>query len=93
MTHTWNLQAVKDHRGHFFVADALADGLTKVPDVDQPFDSTTIDGSVMVLFDGRWEAQKLNEAAYNSMFAKDDARYARMLTVLANELKKRTTAQ
>ena len=88
-----NLQAVKEHRGHFFVVDSLADGLKKVPEVDQPFDSTTIDGAVMVMFDGRWDAQKLNEAAYNSMFAKDDARYARMLIILANELKKKTTAQ
>ena len=88
-----NLQAVADHKGHFFVVDSLADGLKKVPDVDQPFDSTTIDGSVMVMFDGKWDAQKLNQAAYESMFAKDDARYARMLTVLANELRKRTTIE
>jgi hypothetical protein len=88
-----NLQAVKEHKGHFFVVDSLADGLKKVPDVDQPFDSTTIDGSVMVMFDGKWDLQKLNEAAYNSMFAKDDARYARLLTILANELRKKTTVQ
>ena len=88
-----NLQAVKEHKGHFFVVDSLADGLKRVPDVDQPFDSTTIDGSVMVMFDGKWDLQRLNEAAYNSMFAKDDARYARLLTILANELRKKTTAQ
>ena len=28
-----NLQAVKEHRGHFFVVDSLADGLKKVPEV------------------------------------------------------------
>jgi len=88
-----NLQAVQEHRGHFFVVDSLADGLKKVPEVDQPFDSTTIDGAIMVMFDGKWDAQKLNEAAYNSMFAKDDARYARLLTILANELRKKTTVQ
>jgi hypothetical protein len=88
-----NLQAVADHKGHFFVVDSLADGLRKLPAVDQPFDSTTIDGSVMVMFDGKWDAQKLNEGAYNAMFEKDDVRYARMLTILSNELKKRTTAQ
>jgi hypothetical protein len=88
-----NLQAVKDHKGHFFVVDSLADGLRKVPETDQPFDSTTIDGAVMVMFDGKWDAQKLSESGYNAMFAKDDARYARMLTILANELKKKTTAQ
>jgi hypothetical protein len=47
----------------------------------------------MVMFDGKWDAQRLSESGYNAMFAKDDARYARMLTVLASELKKRTTAQ
>jgi hypothetical protein len=88
-----NLQAVKEHSGHFFVVDSLADGLKKVPDVDQPFDSTTIDGSVMVMFDGKWDAQKLNQAGYDSMFAKDDGRYARMLTILANELRKKTTIE
>ncbi len=87
-----NLQAVDDHKGHYFVVDSLADGLRKVPEVDQPFDSTTIDGAVLVMFDGKWDAQKLTESGYNEMFAKDDARYARMLTILANELRKKTTA-
>ena len=88
-----NLQAVADHRGHYFIVDSLADGLKRIPEVDQPFDSTTIDGGVSVTFDGRWAGQKLTEAGYNQMFEKDDARYARMLTILANELRKRTTAQ
>ena len=88
-----NLQSVQDHRGHFFIVDSLANGLKKVPDVDQLFDSTTTDGSVTVMFDGKWDAQKLSADAYDSTFAKDDARYARMLTILANELKKKTTAQ
>jgi hypothetical protein len=88
-----HLQAVRDHKGHFFVVDSLADGLKKVPEMDQPFDSTTIDGAVMVMFDGKWNAQKLSESGYTAMFAKDDARYARMLTILAAELRKKTTAQ
>ena len=44
-------------------------------------------------FDGRWEAQKLTEAGYNSMFAKDDVWYAGLLTILGIELRKKTTAQ
>ena len=88
-----NLQAVADHRGHYFIVDSLADGLKRIPEVDQPFDSTTIDGNVSVTFDGKWAGQKLTEAGYNQMFEKDDARYARMLTILANELKRKTTAQ
>ncbi len=86
-----NLQAVKDHSSHFFVVDLLADGLKRLPAADQPFDSTTIDGTVTVSFDGKWGGQKLSEAGYNAMFARDDARYARLLTILANELRKRTT--
>jgi hypothetical protein len=88
-----DLQAVADHRGHYFIMDSLADGLKRIPAVDEPFDSTTIDGAVSVTFDGKWAGQKLTEAGYNQMFEKDDARYARMLTLLANELRKRTTAQ
>jgi hypothetical protein len=88
-----HLQAVRDHKGHFFVVDSLADGLKRMPAVDEPFDSTTTDGDISVAFNGRWDAQKLTETGYNTMFAKDDVRYARMLTILANELKKRTTAQ
>lgn len=88
-----NLQAVADHKGHYFIVDSLADGLKRVPEVDQPFDSSTIDGAVSVTFDGKWAGQKLTEAGYNQMFEKDDVRYARMLTILANELRKRTTAQ
>lgn len=88
-----NLQAVRDHKGHFFVVDSLADGLRRVPAADQPFDSTTIDGAVMVMFDGKWEAQKLSDSGYNAMFAKDDARYAKMLTLLATELRKKTTVE
>jgi len=88
-----NLQAVADHRGHYFIVDSLADGLKRIPEVDQPFDSTTIDGSVSVTFDGKWIGQKLTEVGYNQMFEKDDVRYARMLTVLASELRKKSTAQ
>jgi hypothetical protein len=88
-----NLQAVADHRGHYFIVDSLADGLKRIPEVDQPFDSTTVDGAVSVTFDGKWAGQKLTETGYNQMFEKDDARYARMLTILANELRKRSTAQ
>jgi hypothetical protein len=88
-----NLQAVADHKGHFFVVDSFADGLKKMPNVDAPFDSTTIDGAVMVMYDNRWDAQNLTQAGYDAMFAKDDARYARMLTILANELRKKTTIE
>ena len=86
-----SLQSVVNHKGHFFVVDMQNDGLKRVCEPDQPFDSTTTDGGATIQFDGKWEAQKLNEAAYNEKFAKDDARYAKILKVLATELRKKTT--
>lgn len=87
-----DLQSVASRKGHFFVMDLQADGLKRVCEPDQPFDNTTIDGGTSISFDGKWDAQKLSEADYNAKFSKDDARYARMLKVLATELRKKTTA-
>jgi hypothetical protein len=86
-----SLQSVDNHKGHFFVVDMLNDGLKRVNEPDQAFDSTTIDGGTTTQFDGKWSEQKLSEADYNAKFAKDDARYARMLKILATELRKKTT--
>jgi hypothetical protein len=88
-----SLQSVVNHKGHFFVIDMLNDGLKRINDPDQAFDSTTTDGSAAIQFDGKWDAQKLTEADYNAKFAKDDARYAKLLKVLATELRKKTTEQ
>ena len=86
-----SLQSVVNHKGHFFVVDMQNDGLERVNEPDQGFDSTTTDGGTTIQFDGKWDAQKLSEADYNAKFAKDDARYAKLLKVLATELRKKTT--
>lgn len=86
-----NIQSVLSHKGHFFVVDLQADGLKRVCEPDQPFDSASIDGGAPISFDGKWEAQKLTEDQYNAEFGKDDVRYARMLKVLVTELAKKTT--
>ena len=88
-----SLQSVVSHKGHFFVVDMLTDGLKPVNEPDQAFDSTTTDGGAAIQFDGKWDAQKLSEANYNAKFAKDDARYAKLLKVLATELRKKTTTE
>ena len=88
-----SLQSVVSHKGHFFVVDMLTDGLKPVNEPDQAFDSTTTDGGNAIQFDGKWDAQKLSEADYNAKFAKDDARYAKLLKVLATELRKKTTTE
>jgi len=86
-----SLQSVVNHKGHFFVVDMQNDGLKRVNAADQAFDSTTTDGGATIQFDGKWDAQKLTESAYNEQFAKDDARYAKILKALATELRKKTT--
>jgi len=86
-----SIQGVASHKGHFFVIDMQGDGLKRACEPDQPFDSTTMDGGTPISFDGKWEPQKLTEREYNLQFGKDDARYARMLQLLARELGKKTT--
>jgi hypothetical protein len=88
-----NLQGQVSREGHFFVVDSLANGLARVCESDRPFDSTTIDGVTSVSYDGKWEAQKLTEGEYSGHFARDDARYARMLNVLTTALNQSVTAR
>lgn len=78
-----DVQGAASHQGHFFVMDLLADGLQRVCERDQPFDSTSRSGGKSVPFDGNWAAQQLSEGEYNARFSEDDATYARMLGVLA----------
>jgi hypothetical protein len=81
-----DLQSTAKHDGQFFVMDLQADGLVRVCGRDQPFDSTSMDGNKPLSFDGNWDGQQLSESAYNTRFADDDVRYARILTVLAGTL-------
>ena len=86
-----DIQTVRDRQGQFFVMDSLADGLRRAPRLDQPFDSTALDGGITIAFDGNWKAQQLTEAQYDEAFTAGDVRYARMLKVLTAELARRTT--
>ena len=81
-----DVQGAANHQGQFFVMDLLADGLQRVCDRDQPFDSTSRSGGTSVSFDGNWAGQQLSEAQYNARFGEDDATYARILGVLAGAL-------
>jgi hypothetical protein len=80
-----DLQGQVSRDGHFFVVDALADGLTRVCELDRPFDTIT-EGSTSVSYDGKWESQKLTEVEYGERFSRNDAEYARMLKVLTTAL-------
>lgn len=80
------IQSAATHAGQFFVMDLEANGLQPACLPDQPFDSTSRDGATYVAFDGKWDAQRLTEAEYRARFGGDDARYARMLGVLAESI-------
>lgn len=78
-----DVQGAVTHQGQFFVMDLMADGLQRVCDRDQPFDSTSRSGGKSVPFDGNWAGQQLSEVEYNARFSEDDQTYARILGVLA----------
>lgn len=84
-----DLQAVRDRTGHFFVEDLQADGVR--PSEDAACDTTTLNGSTPVVFNGKWDAQHLTQDAYEARFKRDDERYARMLKVLNAALARATT--
>jgi hypothetical protein len=81
-----DIQSARSHEGQFFVMDLQANGLRSSCEVDSPFDSTSRNGGTHVSFDGRFEPQQLTAEQYEVRFGEDDARYARMLTLLANAL-------
>lgn len=80
------IQSAATHVGQFMVMDLEANGLQLACEPNQPFDSTSRDGGTYVAFDGQWDAQKLTEVGYKTRFGEDDARYARMLGVLAESV-------
>jgi len=72
----------------YLVMDIGADGL-KPRKEDNRFD-TYDTGSRSYAFDGEWRAQKLgSEAEYDKAFADADAHYAKILTALIAQVKKR----
>ena len=72
-----------------FVQDMSADGLVFKPENDGPAD-TWEEKAGTLAFDGEWRKAKLSEAEYQKAFADADARYARMLSLLAGQAKPRT---
>jgi hypothetical protein len=77
----------------FFVEDTLADGLMAVPGKSIAFDSVTA-GAERRLFDGdvadprRMNQKKISQEEYFKTFSAADARYAALLDVLIEALKK-----
>lgn len=78
-----DLQGAGVREGRFFVTDLQADGLRAARERGEPFDIAYTDGTTQVSYDGDWKGQKLTEEQYTDRFRDHDARYARLLDVLA----------
>lgn len=72
-----------------FVQDMSADGLMFRPEDDGPAD-TWEEKDKTILFDGEWKKAKLSETEYQKTFGDADARYARMLSLLAAQAQPKT---
>ena len=86
-----DLQSVGNRSGHFFVEDLQADGVRSASEPEVAGDTTTLNGEKPVVFNGKWDAQKLTQGDYEARLKRDDERYARMLKVLGAALARGTT--
>jgi hypothetical protein len=71
-----------------FVEDLGANGLRAKREDGQPQDSVDAGGR-QTTFDGDWRRQKMSQDEYMKAFAAADESYARMLTALVEQLKKK----
>jgi hypothetical protein len=79
-----DLQGSPTREDKFFVQDASADGiLSALPDSGD-VDVLYEDGVRQTLFNGDFEAQHLTSAEYKVRLTAADARYARLLKLLAS---------
>lgn len=75
--------------GKFFVEDAGADGLQASRSGEAvTFDITWENGTRQVKFDGNAAGQQMTAAQYASAFDEQEARYAKLLSVLIEEVNK-----
>jgi hypothetical protein len=79
-----DLQGTPARDSKFFVHDMAADGVS-LDARGQAYD-IVYDGTLMLTCDGRWKDAKMKEAEYLDRVSKADARYARMVGLLAGAL-------
>jgi hypothetical protein len=82
-----DLNAASIAGSKIFVMDQACDGLVAKPGDSQGAD-TWEQGNTTTAFDGDWKKAKLSEEAYQKAFATADEKYARILTLLAEQAKK-----
>lgn len=70
-----------------FVSDLQANGLQPRPEEGQPFDTFEVAGKAFT-FDRNWRKLNITEEEYMKRFTDADDRYAQLLSILLNQLKK-----
>jgi uncharacterized protein YeaO (DUF488 family) len=79
-----DLQGTPTPRDKFFLQDSRADGILSAFPGSRDVDVLYEDGVRRTLFNGDIDAQHLTSAEYDAKLAAADARYARLLTLLAS---------
>jgi len=87
-----DLQGTPTPQGKFFVQDAGADGLSDARR-DSGVDVLYEDGVTQTLFNGEPKAQKLTAAQYGAKLTAADARYARLLKLLTEAVRRGAAAR
>lgn len=75
-----------DRDGRFSVVDLDADGLMPTRSPNGRFDTIYERVTRRTVFDGDWKKQKLSESQYHQKFTAADARYAKVLSALIEQL-------
>ena len=81
-----DLNAASVAGSKIFVMDQTCDGLVAKPGDNAP--DTWEEGPKTTVFDGDWKKAKMSEDEYTKAFAGADERYARILTLLADQARK-----
>jgi hypothetical protein len=81
-----DLNAASVAGSKIFVMDQTCDGLVAKPGDNAP--DSWEEGAKTTVFDGDWKKAKISEDEYTKAFAGADERYARILTLLADQARK-----
>jgi hypothetical protein len=81
-----SLNGASEPGGKLFVQDLHADGLKAAPEDGGGCDIAYENETKTVMLNGDWKKQKLTEAAYQQEYHQLDERYAKLLSLLLQQL-------
>jgi hypothetical protein len=84
-----DLNSASVPQSKIFVSDLQANGLMARPEEGQPFDTYEAGGKTTA-FDRDWKKRDISEQDYMKAFTDADDRYAKMLSILVEQMKKKS---